>query len=70
MAENARDAMWTSWSADDLGNIRGTLFGAQQAMVAYYDWAYSSDKGRALRAVTATTDQPKVKAFKTLAALV
>ena len=70
MAENARDSLWASYAADDLNNIRGTVFGAKQALGAYYDWAYSSDKSRALRALSGSTAGQKAKAAALVDALV
>lgn len=70
MAENAHDGLLASWKSDDLGNVRGTVFAAKQAVNAYYDWAYSSDKSRGLRAITASTDKAKAKAAALIDALV
>lgn len=70
MAENARDSLWASWNAPDLDNVRGTVFGAKQALGAYYDWAYSSDKSRGLRALSGSTVGQKAKAAALVDALV
>jgi hypothetical protein len=70
MARNAQDALWASYRADDLNDVRRTLFGATQASYAYYDWAYSSDKSRGLRSLSLSTEGQKIKARETLAALV
>jgi hypothetical protein len=70
MAMNAQDSLWASYRADDLNGVRDTLFGAWQAAIAYYDWAYSSDKSRGLRALTGSTDANKQKSLSVLSALV
>jgi phage/plasmid-like protein (TIGR03299 family) len=59
MAFNARDTLGNSWNAPDLADVRGTLYGAKQALVAYYDWGYGSDKHRAVRQLEGTTDRLK-----------
>lgn len=69
MAVNARDSMLASWNAPDLANVRNTLYGAKQAMVAYYDWGYSSDKSRGIRAISGSTDRNKAHAARVLEAI-
>lgn len=63
MAVNTQSDLWTAWKSDNLNNIRGTAWGAYNAVVEYYDWAYSSDHRRAERAVTRSTDPLKRKAL-------
>lgn len=68
MAVNAQSDLWTAWKSDNLNNIRGTAWGAYNAVVEYYDWAYSSDHRRAERAVTRSTDTLKRKALNVVKA--
>lgn len=68
MAVNAQTDLWTAWKSDNLNNIRGTQWGAYNALVEYYDWAYSSDHRRAERAVTRSTDALKKKALSVVKA--
>lgn len=72
MAVNAQEALWESYNAPDLKEVRGTLFQATQAVYAYYDWAYggTSEVKRAERALDGKTDGLKMQGRNALYALV
>jgi phage/plasmid-like protein (TIGR03299 family) len=66
MAKNTQDGLMESLRTEDLNDHKGTLFAAEQAVAAYYDWGYSSDRTRAERNLSGATDRVKTNALKVL----
>jgi phage/plasmid-like protein (TIGR03299 family) len=68
-ATNLRERAWDSWlnKTDTMGNIRGTAFGAFQAVIETYDHlAVTDEEKRAAQTILATDVKKKVRAVELL----